>query len=94
MVQILSWGGGGGVETQKMRVFVIGMNIFMIWFISLELPLICRYARQNAFYVLLSAAYYSRVTISVTCGYYIQLIGLAWLYLTVKPLRHSTVMDR
>ena len=41
-----------------------------------------------------SAASYSRVTISVTFGYYIQLTGQAWLFLTVKSLRHSTIMGR
>ena len=38
--------------------------------------------------------YMYRVTISITFGYYIQLIGQAWLFLTVKPLRHSTIMGR
>ena len=41
----------------------------------------------------LSAAYYSRVAMSITFGYSIQLIGQTWLFLTVKLFRHSTIMS-
>ena len=40
------------------------------------------------------AAYYSRVRERSRFGYYKQLIGRKWLFLTVKQFRNSTIIGR
>ena len=73
--------------------FTSNTTVIQRWACRIYIGLTCK--QKTKFNTgIISGLYYSRVTISVTFGYYIQLIGQTWLFLTVKPLRHSTIMGR